>query len=69
MPTGSLVNILDLSLLSAMLAPAFFLTACGSMLLNANNRLARISDVRRFPALPVRAHLMASCHSAGGSCG
>lgn len=44
MPTSSLVNILDLSLLSAMLAPAFFLTACGSMLLNANNRLARISD-------------------------
>lgn len=44
MPNGSLVNLLDLSLLSAMLAPAFFLTACGSMLLNANNRLARISD-------------------------
>jgi hypothetical protein len=43
MPTNTL-NLLDLSLLSAMLAPAFFLTACGSMLLNANNRLARISD-------------------------
>jgi hypothetical protein len=44
MPTNTIVNLLDLSLLSAMLAPAFFLTACGSMLLNANNRLARISD-------------------------
>ena len=44
MPTSPVVNLLDLSLLSAMLAPAFFLTACGSMLLNANNRLARISD-------------------------
>ena len=31
-------------LLSAMLAPALFLTATGSLLLNANNRLARISD-------------------------
>src|SRR5258706_6724853 len=31
-------------LLTAMLAPALFLTACGSLLLNANNRLARISD-------------------------
>jgi uncharacterized membrane protein YbaN (DUF454 family) len=41
---NAVVNLLDLSLLSAMLAPAFFLTACGSMLLNANNRLARISD-------------------------
>ena len=41
---NALINALDLSLLSAMLAPAFFLTACGSMLLNANNRLARISD-------------------------
>ena len=31
-------------LLTAMLAPALFLTATGSLLLNANNRLARISD-------------------------
>jgi hypothetical protein len=31
-------------LLSAMLAPALFLTASSSLLQNANNRLARISD-------------------------
>jgi hypothetical protein len=31
-------------MLTAMLAPALFLTATGSLLLNANNRLARISD-------------------------
>jgi hypothetical protein len=40
-------------LLTAMLAPALFLTACGSLLLNANNRLARISDRLREVLLAV----------------
>ena len=33
--------------LTAMLAPAFFLTATASLLLSANNRLARIIDRTR----------------------
>lgn len=35
------------AVLSAMLAPAFFLTATASLLLSANNRLARIIDRAR----------------------
>ena len=35
------------SVLAAMLAPAFFLTATASLLLSANNRLARIIDRAR----------------------
>ncbi|WP_454831043.1 DUF2721 domain-containing protein [Pseudoxanthomonas wuyuanensis] len=40
-------NITDHSVLTAMLAPAFFLTATASLLLSANNRLARIIDRAR----------------------
>ncbi len=32
------------AILTAMLAPAFFLTATGSLLMSANNRLARVID-------------------------
>ena len=35
------------AILTAMLAPAFFLTATASLLLSANNRLARIIDRAR----------------------
>jgi Protein of unknown function (DUF2721). len=35
------------AILAAMLAPAFFLTATASLLLSANNRLARIIDRAR----------------------
>ena len=35
------------AVLAAMLAPAFFLTATASLLLSANNRLARIIDRAR----------------------
>ena len=34
----------DHAVLTAMLAPAFFLTATASLLLSANNRLARVVD-------------------------
>ena len=37
----------DHTVLTAMLAPAFFLTATASLLLSANNRLARIIDRAR----------------------
>lgn len=37
----------DHAVLTAMLAPAFFLTATASLLLSANNRLARIIDRTR----------------------
>ena len=37
----------DHAVLTAMLAPAFFLTATASLLLSANNRLARIIDRAR----------------------
>lgn len=37
----------EYAVLSAMLAPAFFLTATASLLLSANNRLARIIDRAR----------------------
>lgn len=37
----------DHAVLSAMLAPAFFLTATASLLLSANNRLSRIIDRAR----------------------
>jgi len=36
------------AILTAMLAPAFFLTATASLLLSANNRLARIIDRARW---------------------
>lgn len=35
---------LHYAILTAMLAPAFFLTATGSLLMSANNRLARVID-------------------------
>lgn len=35
------------AILGAMLAPAFFLTATGSLLMSANNRLARVIDRAR----------------------
>lgn len=35
------------AILTAMLAPAFFLTATASLLLSANNRLARVIDRAR----------------------
>ena len=34
----------DYAILTAMLAPAFFLTATGSLLISASNRLARVVD-------------------------
>ena len=37
-------NFAHYAVLTAMLAPAFFLTATASLLLSANNRLARIID-------------------------
>lgn len=40
-------NITDHAVLTAMLAPAFFLTATASLLLSANSRLARIIDRAR----------------------
>lgn len=36
------------AILGAMLAPAFFLTATGSLLMSANNRLARVIDRARI---------------------
>ncbi len=41
------MNVSHYPILSAMLAPAFFLTATASLLLSANNRLARIIDRTR----------------------
>lgn len=37
-------SLADYALLTAMLAPALFMTATGSLILSANNRLARIVD-------------------------
>lgn len=45
MPTGSALS--HYALLTAMLAPAFFLTATASLLMSANNRLARVIDRAR----------------------
>lgn len=45
MPTGSTLT--HYAILTAMLAPAFFLTATASLLISANNRLARVIDRAR----------------------
>ncbi len=45
-PTGRASH-MEYATLTAMLAPAFFLTATASLLLSANNRLARIIDRAR----------------------
>ena len=45
MPNGSLLP--HYAILTAMLAPAFFLTATASLLISANNRLARVIDRAR----------------------
>ena len=42
MPTSAAID--HYSILTAMLAPAFFLTATASLILSANNRLARVVD-------------------------
>ena len=42
MPTSAAID--HYAILTAMLAPAFFLTATASLILSANNRLARVVD-------------------------
>ncbi|RPE81683.1 DUF2721 domain-containing protein [Vulcaniibacterium tengchongense] len=47
MPTPSVIDPNHYAVVSAMITPAFFLTAASSLLISSNNRLARVVDRMR----------------------